>query len=75
MAEITDAELAEFEQLKAIRKQTAAAGPNGEPGPDQLVRSRAYLADGTTHDYVGGHPTHVDNGAGPVPAISWYNLP
>jgi hypothetical protein len=76
MAEITAEELAEYEQLKAIRKQTAAAVANGgEPGPDQLVKSRAFLADGSSYDYVGGHPTHVDNGAGRVPVSSWYNLP
>lgn len=72
--EITEAELAEYQQLKAIRAAQAIADASGEVGPDQLVRSRALLADGTTHDYIGGHPSHVDHGAGPVPVLTWYNL-
>lgn len=76
MAEISEAELAEYTQLKAIRQAqaNAAAGiGGGEVSPEQLVRSRALLGDGTTHDYVGAHPTHVDNGAGRVPVTGWYN--
>jgi len=77
MAEITDAELAEYRQLQAIRQAqaNAAAGTGGDGvSADQLVPSRALLGDGTTHDYVGAHPTHVDHGAGPVPVMGVYNL-
>jgi len=75
MAEITDAELAEFEQLRALAAIRASAPPIGadEVRPEQLAKSRAILADGSTHDYVGGHPTHVDNGAGRVPVLMTYN--
>ena len=77
MAEISDAEFAEFQQLKAIRQaQASAAGGTGGDGvsAEQLVASRALLGDGTTHDYIGAHPTHVDKGAGPVPVMGVYNL-
>jgi hypothetical protein len=76
MAEITDAELAEFNQLKALAAIAAQAPPIGsdEVRPEQLQASRALLADGTTHDYRGAHPSHVDNGAGPVPVLAVYNL-
>lgn len=76
MAEISDQDLAEYQQLKAIRQAQAngaAATGSGEVLPEQLVRSRALLGDGTTHDYIGAHPTHVDNGAGRVPVMGWYN--
>lgn len=76
MAEISDAEQAEYEQLKALAKIAAQAPPAGsdEVRTEQLVKSRALLADGSTHDYPGGHPTHVDNGAGRVPVLISYNL-
>jgi hypothetical protein len=78
MAEISDAELAEFQQLKAIRQAqvnaAAGGGGAGEVAPELLVRSRALLGDGTTHDYIGAHPTHVDNGHGPIPVMGVYNL-
>ncbi len=76
MAEISDAERAEYEQLKALAAIAKQAPPIGsdEVRPEQLTKSRALLADGTTHDYVGGHPTHVDHGAGRVPVLAQYNL-
>lgn len=76
MAEISDAELAEFEQLKALAAIRAAAPPTGsdEVRVEQLTRSRALLADGSTHEYPGAHPTHVDNGAGRVPVLTTYNV-
>jgi hypothetical protein len=77
MAEISDAELAEYQQLKAIEAIRAQQPPIGsdEVRPEQLTRSRALLADGSLHDYIGGHPTHVDNGAGRVPVLTVYNVP
>lgn len=74
MAEISEADLAEYEQLKALSAIRAQGPPIGsdEVRPEQLTRSRALLADGTTHDYVGGHPTHVDSGAGRVPVLTQY---
>jgi hypothetical protein len=76
MAEITDAERAEYEQLKALAAIEANRPPVGsdEVRPEQLTRSRALLGDGTTHDYVGAHPSAVDSGSGPVPVLSVYNL-
>jgi hypothetical protein len=75
MAEITDAERAEYDQLKRIAAARSAQANNAdEVTPDQLVSSRALLADGTLHDYLGAHPTHVDNGAGPVPVMACYNV-
>jgi hypothetical protein len=73
MAEISDAELAEFQQLKAIRQAQANAATTGEVQPEQLTPSRALLGDGTLHDYIGAHPTHIDTGHGIVPVIAWYN--
>lgn len=75
-SEISDAERAEYEQLKALAAIAAQAPPVGsdEIRPEQLAKSRALLADGTTHDYAGGHPTHVDNGAGRVPVLTQYIL-
>ena len=73
MAEISDAELAEYQQLKAIREAQAAAAATGEVGPDQLVPSRALLANGQTHEYRGAHPTHVHTDAGVVPVLTCYN--
>ena len=73
MAEVTDAELAEYKQLKAIRAAQQAAEESAN-SPRFGVMSRALLADGTTHDYVGAHPTHVDvEGTGPVPVLTCYN--
>lgn len=74
--EISDADLAEYEQLKALAAIAAQAPPIGsdEVRIEQLVKSRALLADGTTHDYPGGHPTHVDSGAGRVPVLTAYNI-
>ena len=74
MAEITEAELAEYQQLKAIRQAQAEASAAGEVGPEQLVPSRALLANGQLHDYIGAHPTHVDTGAGVVPVLAVHNL-
>jgi hypothetical protein len=76
MAEISEADLAEFNQLKALAALAAQAPPIGsdEVRPEQLTASRALLSDGTTHDYRGAHPSHVDNGAGPVPVLTAYNL-
>lgn len=76
MAEISEADLAEFNQLRALAALAAQAPPIGsdEVRPEQLQASRALLADGSTHDYRGGHPSHVDNGAGPVPVMAVYNL-
>jgi len=74
MAEITDVELAEYQQLKAIRQAQASASEGGDVSPDKLVPSRAMLASGNKYDYIGAHPTHVDTGAGVVPVIGWYNL-
>jgi len=73
MAEISDAELAEYQQLKAIRQAQANAAATGEVQPEQLVASRALLGDGSTHDYIGAHPTHIDTGHGIVPVLGWYN--
>lgn len=73
MAEITEAELAEYKQLKAIRAAQQAAEESANR-PRFGVMSRAFLADGSTHDYVGAHPTHVDvEGVGPVPVIAVFN--
>lgn len=74
--EISDADLAEYEQLKALAAIKAQAPPRGsdEVDPEQLVKSRALLANGSTHDYPGAHPTHVDNGDGKVPVLTAYNL-
>jgi hypothetical protein len=76
MAEISEADLAEFNQLKALAAIAAQAPPIGsdEVRPEQLTRSRALLGDGSAFDYRGGHPSHVDNGAGPVPVLAVYNL-
>jgi hypothetical protein len=76
MAEISDADLAEYQQLKALAQMQASRAPIGadEVRPEQLTQSRALLADGSTHDYAGAHPTHVDNGDGRVPVITVYNL-
>lgn len=76
MAEISDADFAEYQQLKALAQIEANRPPAGgdEVSVDQLTRSRALLADGTLHDYVGAHPTHVDNGAGRVPVLSVFSL-
>lgn len=73
MAEITEAELAEYQQLKAIRLAQENTAP-GEVSPDKLVSSRALLANGQMYDYIGAHPTHVDTGAGVVPVLSVYNV-
>lgn len=64
MPEITDAELAEYQQLRFLQQQQESSqDSDGEEAP--LTRPRqALLADGTTHDYTGMHPTHVDNGTG-----------
>lgn len=74
MADISDAELAEYQQLKALASIEANRPPisSDEVRPEQLAKSRALLADGSVHDYVGGHPTHVDNGAGRVPVLTTY---
>jgi hypothetical protein len=76
MAEITDAERAEYEQLKALAAIAAQQPPIGsdEVRPEQLTRSRALVGDGSTYDYRGAHPSHVDNGAGPVPVLAVYNF-
>ena len=76
MAEISETELAEFNQLKALAALAAQAPPIGsdEVRPEQLTSSRCLLADGSTHDYRGAHPSHVDTGAGPVPVLAVYNL-
>lgn len=76
MAEISDADLAEYQQLKALAAIRANAPVPGsdEVDVEQLTPSRALLADGSTHDYRGAHPSHVDNGAGPVPVLAVYNL-
>lgn len=76
MADISEADLAEYQQLKALASIEANRPPisSDEVRPEQLVKSRALLADGSTHDYVGGHPTHVDNGSGRVPVLAAYNV-
>lgn len=76
MAELTDAQMAEYEQLKALASIEANRPPisSDEVRPEQLVPSRALLADGSTYDYIGGHATHVDNGAGRVPVLAAYHL-
>lgn len=76
MAELSDAEVAEYQQLKALAAIDANRAPisSDEVRPEQLARSRALLADGNPYDYIGGHPTHVDNGAGRVPVLSVYHL-
>ncbi|HEV2256830.1 MAG TPA: hypothetical protein VGS06_27160, partial [Streptosporangiaceae bacterium] len=63
---------AEYQQLKAIRQAQANAAA-GEVHPDQLTSSLALLGDGTTHAYIGAHPTHIDTGHGIVPVVAWYN--
>lgn len=73
MAEVTEEELAEYRQLKAIRQAQQAAEQAGN-APRLGVSSRALLADGTTYDYTGAHPSHVDKeGIGLVPVLSVFN--
>lgn len=76
MPEITDAERAEYDQLKALAAVQANRPPTGsdEVDVEQLQPSRALLADGSTHDYRGAHPSHVDNGTGRIPVMAVYNL-
>lgn len=82
-AYIDEAELAELrakaaerDELKAAeaeRDRQAEDDQSGRPRDD--VPHRALLADGSLHDYTGAHPTHVDNGDGPVPVLAVHQLP
>lgn len=65
MAEITDEELAELRhaqaelgQRKAADEAAAAAADKAPDAPPEPTH-RAILADGSTHEYAGAHPTHV----------------
>lgn len=65
MPQITEDELAELQQLRALQAQQQAEAPvtpggRGRPKPKPLTGPRrAHLADGTAFNYTGAHPTHV----------------
>lgn len=62
MPEISEEELAELRAARAERDQMKETGA---PAPAPVARTpprpqyRAFLADGTTVEYAGAHPTHV----------------
>lgn len=69
MPEITDAELAEYQQLRFIQQQQEPQDGDSTPHVVLTRRRASLLADGTLHEYTGMHPTHVDTGSGVVPVM------
>lgn len=70
MPEITDAELAEYQQLRFLQQQQETVQDSDDGPRVVLTRKRAaLLADGSTHEYTGMHPTHVDTGSGVLPVL------
>lgn len=70
---LSDDELAELQRQaaddalgKAADAAAAAAAAERAPAPPPEPEHRAVLADGSTYDYAGAHPTHVATPDGPV---------